>query len=97
VEWELFAVVSNDVVLEWTAEEHGMRPGLERWFEDETADLRDKKIPYVIRLRKRQQLIQAQEGVVKIYTDKSISPIDPVDEKDASEYLERLKQIVITL
>lgn len=65
-----------------------MRPGLEKWFVEETAALHDKKIPYVIRLRKRQELIQAQEGVVKIYDDKSISPIDPVDEKDAREYLE---------
>ena len=74
-----------------------MRPGLEKWFEEETAELHDKKVPYVIRLRKKQQLIQAQEGVVKIYDERTITPIFPADEQDAREYLERLKQIVITL
>lgn len=75
-----------------------MRPGLEQWFEKETAELRDKSIPYAVRVLKWRRLIQAQEGVVRIYNDGSIaSPIDPDDARDASEYLDRLRQITITL
>jgi hypothetical protein len=75
-----------------------MRPGLEKWFEEETAELHDKRIPYAVRLLKWRRLIQAQEGVVRIHKDGSIaSPIDPEDTKDANEYLERLRQIRITL
>jgi len=75
-----------------------MRPGLEKWFEEETAEFHDKNIPYAVRLLKWRRLIQAQEGVVRIHTDGSIaSPIDPEDTKDANEYLERLRQIKITL
>ena len=74
-----------------------MRPGLENRFENETADLHDKRIDYADRLDKLRSLIQAQEGVVRIQTDGSIaSPIDPEHTKDVSEYLERLKQIKIT-
>jgi hypothetical protein len=75
-----------------------MRPGLKKWFEEETAELHDKTIPYAVRLHKWIRLIQAQEGVVRIQTDGSIaSPIDPEDIKDANEYLERLRQIKIAL
>jgi hypothetical protein len=75
-----------------------MRPGLEEWFKQETADLHNKKHPYAVRLLQWRRLIQAQEGVVRIYADGSIvSPIDPDDVKDANEYLERLKQIKIAL
>ena len=75
-----------------------MRPGLEQWFEEETAELRDNRIPYAVRRIKWQRLIQAQEGVVRVQTDGSIvSPIDPEDIKDAMEYLERLRQMKITL
>jgi hypothetical protein len=73
-----------------------MRPGLEKWFEEETAELRDKSVPLSVRLHKWIRLIQAQEGVVRIQTDGSIaSPIDPDDIKDANEYLERLRQFKI--
>ena len=75
-----------------------MRPGLEEWFQKETADLHDKSIQYAVRLLKWRRLIQAQEGVVRVQSDGSIaSPIDPEDAKDANEYLERLKRIKITL
>lgn len=75
-----------------------MRPGLEKWFEQETAELRDKDIPYSVRLMKWRRLIQAQEGVVRIQTDGSIAtPIDPDDIKDAEEYLDRLKKTPITI
>ena len=75
-----------------------MRPGLEDWFQKETADLHDKSIPYAVRLLRWTRLVQAQEGVVRIYSNGSIaSPINPEDEKDANEYSERLKQIKITL
>jgi hypothetical protein len=75
-----------------------MRPGLEEWFKEETAALFDTSIPYAVRVHKRQRLIQAQEGVVRIQSDGSIvSPIDPEDSKDATEYLERLKQIKVPL
>ncbi len=41
---------------------------------------------------------EERERVVRIYSNGSIvSPINPEDEKDANEYLERLKQIKITL
>jgi hypothetical protein len=76
----------------------GMRPGLEKWFEQETAEFHDQSIAYAVRLIKWQRLIQAQEGVVRVQTDGSIvSPIDPDDIKDAKEYLERLRQIRIRL
>lgn len=75
-----------------------MRPGLEEWFKEETADLYDKNIPYAVRRLKLERLIQAQEGVVRIQKDGSIaSPIDPDDIKDANEYLERLWQIRISM
>lgn len=75
-----------------------MRPGLEKWFEEETADFHDKSIAYAVRRIKWQRLIQAQEGVVRVQTDGSIvSPIDPDDIRDAREYLERLRQMKITL
>jgi hypothetical protein len=75
-----------------------MRAGLEEWFKQETADLHDQRIPYAVRLLKWKRLIQAQEGVVKIHKDGSITtPIDPEETKDATEYLERLRQIKITL
>jgi hypothetical protein len=75
-----------------------MRPGLEEWFQHETAEFHDKNIPYSVRLLKWQRLIQAQEGVIRVQTDGSIiTPIDPEETKDANEYLERLKRISITL
>lgn len=75
-----------------------MRPGLEKWFEEEAAELNDKSISYAVRLLKWRRLIQAQEGVCRIHRDGSIaSPIDPEDTKDADEYLERLRQIEITI
>lgn len=71
-----------------------MRPGLEEWFKEETAALSDTSIPYGVRLHQWKRLIQAQDGVVRIQTDGSItSPIDPDDSKDAVEYLGRLKQV----
>lgn len=76
----------------------GMRPGLEKWFDQETAEFLDTNIDYAVRRIKWQRLIQAQEGVVKVQTDGSIvSPIDPDDIKDAREYLERLRQMRIPL
>jgi hypothetical protein len=75
-----------------------MRTGLEKWFEKETAELHDKSIPYAVRLLKWRRFIQAQEGVCRVNIDGSIaSPIDPEDTKDDYEYLERLRQIRITL
>jgi hypothetical protein len=75
-----------------------MRPGLEEWFKEETAGLFDRRIPYAVRIHQWKRLIQAQEGVVRTYSDGSIvSPIDPEDRKDAIEYLERLKQIKVPL
>jgi len=75
-----------------------MRLGLEKWFDEETAELHDKSIPYAVRRFKWQRLIQAQEGVVRIQKDGSIaSPIDPEDIKDANEYLERLRKLRVTL
>ena len=75
-----------------------MRPGLEEWFNDETKDLFDTRIPYAVRVMKRSRLVQLQEGCVRIYEDGTIvSPIDPEDVKDSKEYLERLKQIRISL
>ena len=75
-----------------------MRPGLEEWFEQETAEFQDQSIAYAVRRIKWQRLIQAQEGVVRVQTDGSIvSPIDRDDIKDAKEYLERLRQIKIPL
>jgi hypothetical protein len=75
-----------------------MRPGLEEWFNQETAPLYDTTIPHYLRLRQLLQLIQAQEGVVRIQTDGSIvTPIAPDDIADAAEYLERLRQIRVPL
>jgi hypothetical protein len=75
-----------------------MRPGLEDMFKRETAELFDKNIPYAVRLMQWSRLVQIQEGCVRVYEDGSIaSPINPEDVKDAKEYLERLKQIRITL
>jgi hypothetical protein len=74
-----------------------MRPGLEEMFEEETAQFNDKSVPYAVRLIKWRRLIQAQEGVVRIQKDGSItSPIDPLDIEDANEYLERLRKLRIT-
>ncbi len=73
-----------------------MRPGLEEWFAEETAEFHDKRIPYAVRLLKLRRLIQVQEGCVQGRTDGSVvSPIDPEDIKDAREYLDRLRQIVL--
>jgi hypothetical protein len=70
-----------------------MRPGLDEWFNEETASLSDKSIPYGVRQQRWMRLIQAQEGVVRVQSDGSISsPVDLEDVKDAKEYLERLKQ-----
>lgn len=67
-------------------------------FESETAEFNDKRIPFAVRLIKWQRLIQAQEGVVRVQTDGSIvSPIQPEDIADASEYLERLRKLKVTL
>jgi len=75
-----------------------MRPGLEEWFREETADFHNKTIPYAVRRMKLERLIQAQEGVVRIHSNGSIAtPIDPEDTKDAMEYLERLRQMRLTL
>lgn len=75
-----------------------MRPGLEEWFNEETAVLFDKGIPFAVRIQQWKRLIQAQEGVVRIQSDGSItSPIDPKDTEDAIEYLDRLKQIRVPL
>lgn len=74
-----------------------MRPGLEEMFKEETAAFNDRSIPYAVRLIKWRRLIQAQEGVVRIQKDGSItSPIDPLDIEDANEYLERLRKLRIT-
>jgi hypothetical protein len=75
-----------------------VRPGLEEMLERETADFHNKKLPYAVRLLSLMRLIQVQEGVVRTYADGSIvSPINPEDVKDAKEYLERLKQIKISI
>jgi len=75
-----------------------MRPGLEKWFKQETAELFDKHTPYAVRRMKWSRLIQLQDGCVRSYEDGSIiSPINPEDVKDAKEYLERLRQIRIPL
>jgi hypothetical protein len=75
-----------------------MRPGLEEWFKQETSELFDKSTPYAVRRMKLSRLIQLQEGCVRNYEDGTIvSPINPEDVKDSKEYLERLKQIKITL
>jgi hypothetical protein len=75
-----------------------MRTGLEEMFERETAEIRDKKTPYAVRLILLRRLVQIQEGCVRSYEDGSYaSPINPEDVKDAKEYLDRLKQITITL
>jgi hypothetical protein len=74
-----------------------MRPGLEEWFQKETADLHDKSIPYAVRLLRWTRLVQAQAGVVRIYSERSISPINPEDAKEANEYLERLQQMKIAM
>lgn len=44
-----------------------MKPGLEKWFEEETAEFHNKSIPYAVRRLKWERLIQAQEGVVRIH------------------------------
>jgi len=75
-----------------------MKPGLEKWFKDETAPLSDICIPYSVRLLQWKRLIQAQQGVLRVQTDGSIaSPTDPEEIKDAKEYLERLKQFKVPL
>jgi hypothetical protein len=75
-----------------------MRPGLEEWFEQETAELRDAKIVYAVRVQKWLRLIQLQEGVVRIHGDGSIvSPISPDDVTDAKEYLDRLRKLSVPL
>ena len=75
-----------------------MKPGLEKWFEEETAALSDTRVPYSVRLIQWTRLIQAQEGVVRIQSDGSIAtPVDPDDTKDSIEYLERLRQIKVPL
>jgi len=75
-----------------------MRLGLEEMFKEETKDFFDKNTAYFVRRMRLQRLTQAQEGVVRVQTDGSIaSPIDPDDKKDAAEYLERLRKIVIPL
>lgn len=75
-----------------------MRPGLEDMFKRETAKFSDKNIPYAVRRMQWSRLVQVQEGSVRSYEDGSYaSPINPEDVKDAKEYLERLKQIKITL
>jgi hypothetical protein len=93
----MFKVVRQQKIEEREAKGQ-MRPGLEKWFEEETAELHDKSIPYAVRLLKWRRLVQAQEGVVRIHKDGSIaSPIDPEDTKDANEYLEQLRRIRIAL
>ena len=75
-----------------------MKPGLEQWFEEETAEFKDKRIPYAVRLIRWKRLIQAQEGVVRIQKDGSIAtPTDPEETKDAEEYLECLRRFKVTL
>ena len=75
-----------------------MRPGLKEWFEAETAPLCDKSIPYSVRLIRWKRLIQAQQGVIRVQTDGSItSPISPDEVNDAVEYLERLKNFKVPL
>jgi hypothetical protein len=75
-----------------------MRPGLEEMFKQETADLFDKHSPYAVRIMKWSRLVQLQEGCVRNYEDGTIvSLINPEDVKDSKEYLDRLKQIRITL
>jgi hypothetical protein len=75
-----------------------MRPGLEEMFNRETEELFDKNTPLAVRVMKWTRLVQLQEGCVRIYQDGSIvSSIDPEDVRDSKEYLERLKQIRISL
>ena len=75
-----------------------MRPGLEEMFNRETEELFDKNTPFAVRVMKWTRLVQLQEGCVRVYEDGSIvSPIDPEDVKDSKEYLDRLKQIRISL
>jgi len=75
-----------------------MRPGLEEMFSSETEELIDKNRPLGIRFMKWTKLVQLQEECVRSYEDGSIvSPIDPEDVKDSKEYLERLKQIRLSL
>lgn len=75
-----------------------MRPGLEKEFKRETAELFDKNIPYAVRIWKWSRLVNMQAGCVRTYEDGSIvSPINPEDVKDSKEYLELLKQIIIPL
>jgi hypothetical protein len=64
-----------------------MGPGLEKWFEGETAELNDKSVPY-----------SCSPMAGSNQKDGSIaSPIDPEEVKDAKEYIERLKQIKINI
>jgi hypothetical protein len=73
-----------------------MKPGLEEWFKEETAELHDGRVSYAVRLIKLRRLIQAQEGVCRIQIDGSItSPIDPEEIEGAKEYLERLRNLKI--
>jgi len=75
-----------------------MRPGLEEMFKQETAELFDRNLSVAVRVMKWSRLVQLQEGCVRIYEDGSIvSRIDPEDVKDSKEYLERLKQIRLTI
>lgn len=70
-----------------------MKPGLEEWFNEETAEFFNKSIPYAVRHIKWKRLIQAQEGVVRIQRDGSItSPIDKEEIRDANEYLLTFKK-----
>ena len=75
-----------------------MRPGLEEMFNRETGELFDKNTPFAVRVMKWMRLVQLQEGCVRTYEDGLIvSSINPEDVKDSKEYLERLKQIRISL
>ena len=75
-----------------------MRPGLEEMFSDETEELFDKNKPLGVRHLKWTRLVQIQEGCVRLYEDGSIGiPINPEDVEDSKEYLERLKQIRLSL
>ena len=66
-----------------------MRDAAEQRFNQQTAELYDKQIPYHDRDRKRKRLVREQEDAIA-------TPTDPEDAKDAEEYLERLMRITIT-
>jgi len=75
-----------------------MRPGLEEMFNSETEELFDQNTPFAVRVMKWTRLVQLQEGCVRIYEDGSVvSSVNPEDVKDSKEYLERLKQIRLSL